>query len=112
MPINVTRHEQTVSKAARGAAAMMEPRLPISNVRPLIKPKMLSLNQMELFFMILTNTTDTPTPTIKRPRQAMAKVSAKPNRMDPIPASRLPAMMAVRVPKVSDRTPEGTCMAA
>jgi len=75
-------------------------------------PKTFSWNQTELFFMMEIKTTETPSPTRKRPAKAISNPVAMPKRIEPIPAIRFPEIMDVLVPRVSAITPDGICIRA
>ena len=56
------------------------------------------------------NVTETPSPTSARPTAATPRVRARPNRIEPAPATSPPSATTRRGPSASTSTPVGTCM--
>ena len=69
-----------------------------------------SWNHAALSLSIEMNMTDTPSPTSRRPADAVTSVSAMPNNSEPMPASTPPIVTTRRGPQVSARMPVGICI--
>jgi len=110
MAIKVFLQVKTATISAKGVWASRPPILPIKEVIPDIVLNSSGRNHTERIFRIQTNTTDTPIPTRSLPRKDTVTVGAKPKRIDPTPASRVPAVTVFLAPRVSARIPAGICI--
>ena len=69
-----------------------------------------SRNQAATSFRRAMNATETPSPTSARPAAARPSDAARPNRIDPAPATTPPSVTIRRGPRRSTRMPVGICM--